>query len=175
MQGSRLKKFLVEFISTPDVPNNVRNFQVFDDDWHILSFLASSDVFEGHIIDESNSDQVDWNLGDCDIEGVLNLKSNSIPKGMVALEIIFDLDPRAREKISAIDKGGEYEIVNLANFGPKKNVYIGKACPEAIRKYILKALKKDVVIAWEYEDLKTFDASIMTHTIPLKPEAKPFR
>lgn len=176
MQGSKLKKFSVELISTPAVPDNVRNFQVFDDDRHILTFLASSDVFERQISDESNKDQGDWNPKDCDTEGVLNLKNNSIPKGMVALERIFDSDPRAREKISAEDKGGEYETINLADSGPKRNVYVGKAYLEAIRKDILMALKKDIAtIAWGYEDLKTFDATIVTHTIPLKPEAKPFR
>ena len=31
------------------------------------------------------------------------------------------------------------------------------------------------VIAWGYEDLKTYDTSLITHTIPLKPNSKPFR
>ena len=30
------------------------------------------------------------------------------------------------------------------------------------------------VIAWSYEELKTYDPKIMTHDIPLKPDAKPF-
>lgn len=72
---------------------------------------------------------------------------------MVALERIFDSDPRAREKASAKEKGGDYETVNLANSGPKRNVYIGKACPEVIREY-MRALKRDIsAIAWGYVDL----------------------
>ena len=31
------------------------------------------------------------------------------------------------------------------------------------------------VIAWGYEDLKTYDPAIITHTIPLKEGSKPFR
>jgi hypothetical protein len=31
------------------------------------------------------------------------------------------------------------------------------------------------VFAWTYEDLKTYDTSIIEHKIPLKEEAKPFR
>ena len=31
------------------------------------------------------------------------------------------------------------------------------------------------VIAWSYEELKTYDPKIITHEIPLKPNAKPFR
>jgi len=31
------------------------------------------------------------------------------------------------------------------------------------------------VFAWTYEDLKTYDISVIEHKIPLKEEAKPFR
>jgi hypothetical protein len=31
------------------------------------------------------------------------------------------------------------------------------------------------VLAWTYEDLKTYDTYIIEHKIPLKEEAKPFR
>jgi hypothetical protein len=33
----------------------------------------------------------------------------------------------------------------------------------------------DYVFAWTYEDLKTYDTSVIEHKIPLKEEAKPFR
>lgn len=54
-------------------------------------------------------------------------------------------------------------------------MYIGKTCPKEIIDKIIKVLKEDIAtIAWGYEDLKTFDTSVITHTIPLKLEAKPF-
>lgn len=57
-----------------------------------------------------------------------------------------------------------------------KNVYIGKVCTPKERKGLIDALHAyQDVIAWSYEDLKTYDTSIITHTIPLKPGAKPFR
>jgi hypothetical protein len=31
------------------------------------------------------------------------------------------------------------------------------------------------VFAWTYEDIKTYDTSVIEHKIPLKEEAKPFR
>jgi hypothetical protein len=31
------------------------------------------------------------------------------------------------------------------------------------------------VFSWTYEDLKTYDTSVIEHKIPLKEEAKPFR
>ena len=31
------------------------------------------------------------------------------------------------------------------------------------------------VISWSYAELKTYDPEIITHDIPLKPDAKPFQ
>jgi hypothetical protein len=31
------------------------------------------------------------------------------------------------------------------------------------------------VLAWTYEDLKTYDTSVIEHKIPLKEEDRPFR
>lgn len=84
MQDSKLKIFSVELVSILAVLDNVQNFQVFDDDQHMLTFLASSNFFKGKIIDESDRDQGEWNPEGCDMEGVMNLKSKNIPKGMVA-------------------------------------------------------------------------------------------
>ena len=54
-------------------------------------------------------------------------------------------------------------------------VQIGKTCNSQERDDMLKFLieYKDV-IAWNYEELKTYDPKIITHNIPLKPNAKPF-
>ena len=55
-------------------------------------------------------------------------------------------------------------------------VQIGKACNQQEREDMLKLLTKyKDVIAWSYEELKTYDPEIITHDIPLKPDAKPFR
>lgn len=57
-----------------------------------------------------------------------------------------------------------------------KNVFIGKVCKLEEKRGIIDVIHayRDV-IAWSYEDLKTYDTSIITHTIPLKPNSKPFR
>lgn len=60
---------------------------MFDNDKHILKFITNSDVFASQIIDEVEPEEADL-----DIERVMNLKSNTIPRGMVQLERIFDLD-----------------------------------------------------------------------------------
>ena len=57
-----------------------------------------------------------------------------------------------------------------------KMVQIGKACNQQEREDMLKFLTEyKYVIAWSYEELKTYDPEIITHEIPLKPDAKPFR
>ena len=56
-----------------------------------------------------------------------------------------------------------------------KMVQIGKVCNQQEREDMLKLLTeyKDV-IAWSYEELKTYDPKIIMHDIPFKPNAKLF-
>lgn len=56
------------------------------------------------------------------------------------------------------------------------NIFISKVCTPKERRRIINALHTyQDVISWSYEDLKTYDMLIITHTIPLKPGGKPFR
>lgn len=85
----------MELTLVPSVPNNVTNFQLFEDDKHILYFITSLDVFASQIIDETEPQEVEM-----DLEGVINLKTNTILRGMVQLERIFYLDKvRDQEKM----------------------------------------------------------------------------
>ena len=60
---------------------------------------------------------------------------------------------------------GEPKYVKLSRSltGEQRSEYVG----------LLKGFAD--VFAWTYEDLKTYDTSIIEHKIPLKEEAKPFR
>ena len=54
-------------------------------------------------------------------------------------------------------------------------INIGKVCIEQEIKEMLQLLTKyKDVIAWSYEELKTYDLDIIVHDVPLKPNAKPF-
>ena len=56
-----------------------------------------------------------------------------------------------------------------------KMVQIGKPYHQQEKEDMLKLLTKyKDVIAWSYEELKTYDPKIITHDIPLKPYDKPF-
>ena len=53
---------------------------------------------------------------------------------------------------------------------------ISKALTTEQRNRYIKLLKEYVdVFALSYEDLKTYDTSIIQHKVPLKPNVKPFR
>lgn len=72
--------------------------------------------------------------------------------------------------------GGEYSPVNIGQGEDTRNVLIDKVCTKEEKARITQALKDYIhVITWTYDELKTYDTSIITHTIPLKLDAKPFR
>ena len=129
--------------------------------------------FEGQEIDDTPDDKPeDDELEDED--GILNLKTNSIPKGMVELEHMFDCDESTLNRRETQEKGiKECDSYNLGTDEEPKMVQIGKACNSQEREGILKLLTKyKDVIAWSYEELKTYDPKIITHDIPLKSDAK---
>ena len=87
-----------------------------------------SDHFEGQEIDDTLDDKPEGgNLEDKD--GILNLKTNTIPKGMVELECIFDHDELALNRRVTQEKGiEECDLYNLGTNEEPKMVQIGKAC-----------------------------------------------
>lgn len=135
-----------------------------------MDFLTNSNIFLSQVIDEEEAEEAEY-----DSNGILELKTNFIPKGMIELERIFDRDKMKIERLHN-SSGSACETVNLGNDNEVKNVFIGKTCTHSEREGILKNMKDfPDVIAWGYDDLKTYDTSIITHTIPLKPDSKPFR
>jgi hypothetical protein len=106
---------------------------------------------------------------------MLVLKSNQISKGLIPLQRLFDhndvpakstLQPQPKE-VEDCDLGTEKEsrIVKISKFLPPnfKSKY-----KDLLRQY------KDV-FAWTYDELRTYETSIIDHKIPLKPGVKPFK
>ena len=77
------------------------------------------------------------------------------------------------------DMQSSQENVMDYNIGTKEHpiiVKVWKALTIEQRNIYIKLLKEYVdVFAWSYEDLKTYDTSIIQHKVPLKPNVKPFR
>jgi hypothetical protein len=105
-------------------------------------------------------------------------KGHTIPKGIANLENLFDLKERFKGPKNA--KTGSscplHETINLGTPESPKNVNLGKTISKEERKSYLKLFRQyQDVFAWSYRDLKTYDTRIIQHTIPLKPEVKPFQ
>ncbi len=80
----RRRNVVVDTLAISAIPDNITNFQVFQDDQHILEFIMCSLHFEGQEIDDTPDDRPeDDGLDDKDV--ILNLKTNSIPKGWLNL------------------------------------------------------------------------------------------
>eukprot|EP00253_Pinus_taeda_P026285 PITA_26285 len=55
-------------------------------------------------------------------------------------------------------------------------VKLSKALPQKVKSKDISLLSSFAdVFAWDYSDLKTYDTNIIQHTIPIKPNQKPFR
>jgi len=69
--------------------------------------------------------------------------------------------------------------IEECNIGTKKNpklIKLSKSLPFTERVKYIELLKEfQDVFAWSYEDLKSYDTSIIQHTIPIKENQKHFR
>ena len=103
------------------------------------------------------------------------LKNNSIPKGLVPLEEIFDRNDVAKNPKVSLDND-EVEDYNIGSEDDPKVIKLSKALdPENRNKYIVLVPKFSDVFAWTYEDLKEYNTAIIQHTIPIKENENTFR
>ena len=130
--------------------------------------------FEGQEIDDTPDEKLEEDELE-DEDRILNLKTNTIPKGMVELECIFDHDESTLNRRMTQEKGiKECDSYNLGTDEEPRMVQIGKMCNPQEREAMLKLLTghKDV-IALSYEELKAYDPKIITDNILLKLGVKP--
>lgn len=143
----KLKRFSIELVSAPCILDNITNFQVFQDDQHILKFIMCNGHFKGQEIDDAPNNKLeDDELEDED--RILNLKTNTIPKGMIKLECIFDHDESTLNRRIVQEKGiEECNSYNLGIDEDPRRVRIEKACNAQEREDMLKLLieYKDVI------------------------------
>jgi hypothetical protein len=105
---------------------------------------------------------------------MLLLKNNQIPRGLIPLEILFDHDDIPL-KSTLRPQLEEFEGYNVGTKEDPKMFKISKYLPTQIKnKYAELVRQYKDVFAWSYDDLRTYDTSIIEHKIPLKPDIKPF-
>ena len=68
------------------------------------------------------------------------------------------------------------EDVNIGTTDQPKFFKLSKALSLEVKEKYVKFLSEfSDVFAWDYSDLKVYDKNIIQHTIPIKPDHKPFR
>ena len=91
------------------------------------------------------------------------------------MERLFDSnDVSVKGKVSEED--ADTIQCNIGTESEPKYVKLSKSLTGEQRSEYVGLLKGFTdVFAWTYEDLETYDTSVIEHKIPLKEEAKPFR
>jgi hypothetical protein len=163
----------------PSVPDNVKHWKVFEDDSELERFLQSVNEFSVLHIDQ-----------DPDLEGdprpeefvnkianhqIIQLPNNHILRILVPLERLFDgNDVPVKGKVSNEDV--DTTECNICSQEKPRFVKLSSSLTTEQRAEYMELLREFTdVFAWTYEDLKTYDTSVIEHKIPLKEEARPFR
>jgi hypothetical protein len=91
------------------------------------------------------------------------------------LERLFDInDVAIKDKVP--NKDADVAKCNIGTEGNPKFVKMSSSLTKEQRAVYVELLREFVdVFAWIYEDLRTYDMSVIENKIPLKEEAKPFR
>jgi hypothetical protein len=103
------------------------------------------------------------------------MKDNVFPRGLHPLEELFDFDDVAKNpKIEPTGK--EVEDCNIGTEKEPKMIKLSKYLPPAQKHKYIELFREFIdVFAWSYEDMKSYDTSIIQHKIPLKKDQKPFK
>jgi len=152
-------------IFRPSIPDNVTNWRVFNYDLVIVSFLTLEGSYNNQIIDE---DQHDKQLQQESI-------NNAIPKSVVKLEDLYDLKDKFKRSTNSKVQSStlRYELVNLGTDIKPQNINLGLGLTPEEKSAFIRLLKQyKNVFAWNYNDLKTYDSSIIQHTIPMISDEK---
>jgi ribonuclease HI len=172
-------RYDVEVKYRPSIPDNVKHWKVFGDDLEIKRFLETDDEFSALHIDQDPNSEINPHdnsfLNKIDNHHIVHLPYNHIPKGLVPLEILFDRNVvAAKGKISK--ENTEVDECNIGTEEDPKFVKFSSSLSREQRAEYTELLREfSDVFTWTYEDLKTYDTSVIEHKIPLKEEAKPFR
>ena len=164
------EKYEVEVRHRPVIPDNIINWQVFEDDQQVRNFIELKEEFQSTQMDQQN-----MFMESKEKLEVLQLKNNLIPKGLIPLEKLFDQnDVYKAPKLQADEE--EVESCNLGDSLVPKMVKISKFLSADMKTKYVEMMKRFIdVFAWSYADLKQYDSSIIQHTIPIKENEKPFK
>ena len=117
-------------------------------------------------------------IDEVDHENSLSDPSNIIPKSVISLEKFYNLQDKFRQTTNCKTQSWtlNYTHVNMGTEQDPHFINIGIHCSHDERRSFIKLCRefKDL-FSWTYNELRTFDTSVMHHNIPMKPEVKPYR
>jgi len=125
------------------VPDNISNWQAFEDDEQILEFLHCEKMFKNVVIDEEEHDRL-MN----ERKGEENDQFNTIPKLAINMEDLYDKFKRPTN-FKMHSSSMKYELVNLGIKEDPKTINFGLGCSPQEKATFVKLFKeyKDV-FAW---------------------------
>jgi hypothetical protein len=105
---------------------------------------------------------------------IIQLKRNTMPRGMVPLEELFENNDVERNPKVAPDDA-EVEHCNIGIEKETKVINISKNMTIENKERYIKLIKDFFdVFAWSYGDLKFYDKNVIQHTILVQRNVKPF-
>lgn len=155
--------YRVELIYQPSVPDNSEFWQVFENDKQINNFMQRVETFAATYFEGSDAECKESSPERVKelVDGVMQLKENKIPKGLVSLEHLFDrhdaYKKRKGDKPPEVQDVGGYEMINIGTEDDPKYINLGKCCtPVEKERCISLLLEFKYVFSWCYDDLKNF-------------------
>jgi hypothetical protein len=155
----------VEIRYRPSILDNVKHWKVFEDDQEIEKFLQSVDDFSALHIDEYPDMECGRHFGKFSNKivdhQIIQLPSNHIPRGLIPLERLFDgNDVAIGGRVSGDDT--DTAECNIGTPEEPKFVKLSRNLTGEHRVEYTKLLREFAdVFAWTYEDLKTYDTSVI--------------
>ncbi|KAH9313449.1 hypothetical protein KI387_044083, partial [Taxus chinensis] len=118
----------------PKVPDNVEKWQNFNDEKQISAYMELDEFDELYFerskttTQKTTTDEIDPDYDDS--SGIIQLKGNKIPKGLVFLEDIFDKHDQYLKKNKEYGEisSSKLLLVNLGKEDEPKIVNLGKCC-----------------------------------------------
>ena len=119
-------KFFLELIYRLLIPDNITNLRVFKDNELIINFLHSEDTFKGSVIDDEHHED----LLQASTSKVKPEHNNGMPKNIVRMEKLFDLQDKLRRPANTKTRNSSllYEAVNLSTKHNPWNINLGNNC-----------------------------------------------
>jgi ribonuclease HI len=133
----------LEIIFRPSFPDNIDHWQVFKDDEQVLRFIHNVKEFSGFNVSykEEGKEYVEED----------NSIKNLVPRGIVALENIFDRHDMYKKKKETI-KPGSYIEINIGTKETLRFIKIGKGTSEKERKELISLVQEYMdVFAFTYD------------------------